>query len=318
MKVESKMNDEKIKELAKGAARKWLNYPPCSSDRKLDELSGIISEAITAAISEEKAETELWRNRASERREFAQRQLSRVCNAEHLADTTHALNQQLRNKLTALQSENKSLTTKLVEIGSKLVDAESENKSLKENNARLLKDLDDLRKGDATLLDIAVRNGAMTIEVCSEVARVLAQQFYTLLTEKGGENYLEMHLNSKEGKTIVVTVRWEQGKTPHQLRQIAEQERDALRAQIHDLCHDKHVEGPVKPEEFCSGCEEFQKKLFGHSPIQALREKVEKLTAQHKAFKAVVEMAWEDRREDSPIEYIGKLAEAKCNEDFGL
>ena len=31
----------------------------------------------------------------------------------------------------------------------------------------------------------------------------------------------------------------------------------------------------------------------------------------------IIEMAWEDRREDSPIEYIGKLAEAKCNLNCG-
>jgi hypothetical protein len=50
-----------------------------------------------------------------------------------------------------------------------------------------------------------------------------------------------------------------------------EEENAKLRQQIHDLCHDKHVTGPVTPDEFCAGCEAFQKKLFGHSPIEALR-----------------------------------------------
>jgi hypothetical protein len=50
-----------------------------------------------------------------------------------------------------------------------------------------------------------------------------------------------------------------------------EAERDALRAQIHDLCHDIHTQQPVTPQEFCDGCEAFQVKLFGESPITQLR-----------------------------------------------
>lgn len=45
-----------------------------------------------------------------------------------------------------------------------------------------------------------------------------------------------------------------------------------LHQQIHDLCHDLHVKGPVTPAEFCYGCEQFQKKIFGESPIESLRE----------------------------------------------
>lgn len=46
-----------------------------------------------------------------------------------------------------------------------------------------------------------------------------------------------------------------------------------LRAQIHELCHDKHLTNPaVTVAEFCGGCEAFQVKLFGCSPIAALRE----------------------------------------------
>lgn len=41
---------------------------------------------------------------------------------------------------------------------------------------------------------------------------------------------------------------------------------ERLTAQIHDLCHDKHTQGPVTPEDFCAGCEVFQIKLFGRSP----------------------------------------------------
>jgi hypothetical protein len=57
----------------------------------------------------------------------------------------------------------------------------------------------------------------------------------------------------------------------------AEGEASGLREQIHDLCHDKHVQGPVTPQEFCGGCEAFQLKIFGHSPIAELRASREKL-----------------------------------------
>lgn len=50
---------------------------------------------------------------------------------------------------------------------------------------------------------------------------------------------------------------------------------ERLTAQIHDLCHDKHTQGPITPEEFCNGCEQFQVSLFGRSPIADLRAQLE-------------------------------------------
>lgn len=61
-----------------------------------------------------------------------------------------------------------------------------------------------------------------------------------------------------------------------------ETETIALRAQIHDLCHDKHLVGaPVTPQEFCNGCEAYQMKLFGESPIAKLRETIADLIKAH-------------------------------------
>ena len=73
-------------------------------------------------------------------------------------------------------------------------------------------------------------------------------------------------------------------KTCEQLR-IAAADRilqiEALQAQIHDLCHDQHTQGPVTPEAFCKGCEEFQMKLFGRSPIAELNAENERLRREH-------------------------------------
>lgn len=52
-------------------------------------------------------------------------------------------------------------------------------------------------------------------------------------------------------------------------------ERDTLHAQVHAFCHDLHVTNPaVTPQAFCDGCEAYQQKLFGTSPITDLRAEV--------------------------------------------
>lgn len=42
--------------------------------------------------------------------------------------------------------------------------------------------------------------------------------------------------------------------------------------EFQNLCHNK--EKSVTPEEFCAGCEEYQKKLFGESEITKLKERI--------------------------------------------
>jgi hypothetical protein len=68
-----------------------------------------------------------------------------------------------------------------------------------------------------------------------------------------------------------------------------------LRQQIHDLCHDKHVAGPVTPQDFCDGCEAFQVKLFGTSPIAELRAEAERLRARVRVLLEVNEANGTDK-----------------------
>jgi hypothetical protein len=105
------------------------------------------------------------------------------------------------------------------------------------------KDFADLSTNRATLRDIAVRNGNMTVEVATDTAAYFASLFYSLLEAQDAENYLEMQLKEKPGPRMetefsapaepekgfpdphIVTLvlqRWN-GKTPHQMRQIAEE-----------------------------------------------------------------------------------------------
>ena len=46
---------------------------------------------------------------------------------------------------------------------------------------------------------------------------------------------------------------------------------------------------------------------------KVLIPKITQLLGEIKTYRKVIDMAWEDRRDDSPVEYVGKLAEAKCN-----
>lgn len=106
------------------------------------------------------------------------------------------------------------------------------------DNDCLKKDLDDLVRNRTTLYDLAVKNGAITAEMGTETARIIANQFAMLLRERGAKNYLEMQFNSPDvpGETLCLTLRWYNGKTPDQLKREAE-------AKLSDVFLDK----PPKP-----------------------------------------------------------------------
>lgn len=102
---------------------------------------------------------------------------------------------------------------------------------------RLKTEFADVESGKTTLIDMAISNGSLTASVGSEMCGVMAAQFAELLKEKGGPNYLEMQFTDRREPRMrmVLTLRWEDGKTPHELRAEAEQERDTLRAENAEL-----------------------------------------------------------------------------------
>jgi hypothetical protein len=111
---------------------------------------------------------------------------------------------------------------------------ESDLAAARAENDKLRTDFANLEAGRATLFDLAVRNGTITAEVGSEACQVMAAQFSELLREKGGENYMEMHLTDTryEGEKLVVTLRWHKGKTPDEMRRLAEGREQRLRAAL--------------------------------------------------------------------------------------
>jgi hypothetical protein len=55
--------------------------------------------------------------------------------------------------------------------------------------------------------------------------------------------------------------------------------------------------------------------LIPTKSLQEILDRCDRAEAAGAAYKHVIQLAWEDRRDDSDVEYIGKLAEARCNGD---
>ena len=85
---------------------------------------------------------------------------------------------------------------------------------------------------EATLRDLSIGNGFInaTFEegAVQPILDALADQF----VESGASNYIEMQLHSKAALSLLFTLQRVDGKTPHQLRAEAENERDSLRAKV--------------------------------------------------------------------------------------
>lgn len=78
--------------------------------------------------------------------------------------------------------------------------------------------------GKATIEDLAIRNGALTLTVSTEMVHVMAAQMAAVLDGNNAENYVEMQMNHKDGRRFAVIVQRCEGKTPHQKRIEAENE----------------------------------------------------------------------------------------------
>lgn len=78
--------------------------------------------------------------------------------------------------------------------------------------------------GKATIEDIAIRNGSVTLTASTEMVHVMAAQMVAVLDGHGAENYVEIQMNHRDGRRFAVTVQRCDGKTPHEKRMEAEDE----------------------------------------------------------------------------------------------
>ena len=92
---------------------------------------------------------------------------------------------------------------------------------------RLQDNLNLSMQGELSIESLVMKDGKLDITLRSRLVSILAQGFFDMLQELDAENYVECsfwHEPSKQA--FALTAKRYKGKSPHQLRMIAEAERD--------------------------------------------------------------------------------------------
>ena len=99
-------------------------------------------------------------------------------------------------------------------------------------NAKLRIALVEKVTSETILRDLSVRNGSINATFEGGAIQLMVEALATQFVESGAANYIEMQFHSEATGPLLFTLQRVDGKTPHQLRAEAEQERDALRAEV--------------------------------------------------------------------------------------
>lgn len=112
----------------------------------------------------------------------------------------------------------------------------------------------------------------------------MANCFVGVLESLQAPNYIEHRLESPDGKRVIVTLQKWNGKTPHELRQQAEEERDRERARAEkaeaDAKHVRHINSTLATELVEAGKEieaQRDRAIAAEAALTAAREKVKGL-----------------------------------------
>lgn len=162
--------------------------------------------------------------------------------------------ERLRDDCDALRADKATLQQMTYSLKDRLEVAENEN-------AKLRIALAEKVTSETTLRDLSVGNGSINATFDGGAMHLLVDAFANQFEESGAANYIEMQFHSNVTGPLVVTLQRVNGKTPHQLRAEAEQERDALRA-------------AVQHEADC---------------VEACKSKIEQLRAENAALRAKIE-----------------------------
>ena len=85
---------------------------------------------------------------------------------------------------------------------------------------------------EATLRGLNVGSGFINATFEEGAVQPMLDALADQFVESGSSNYIEMQLHSKTAISLLFTLQRVDGKTPHQLREEAEKERDVLRADL--------------------------------------------------------------------------------------
>ncbi len=113
--------------------------------------------------------------------------------------------------------------------------AEAEREHLRAENERLRELLAEKLIDSTMLTGIDIDRNALSLSANGGICKIMADSFAQILHEGKVINYVEAFFSSSkhpEMGQIVVTIKKETGKTPHQLRLEAEKERDVLRDEV--------------------------------------------------------------------------------------
>ena len=99
-------------------------------------------------------------------------------------------------------------------------------------NAKLHIALAEKITSETTLRDLRVVNGSINATFEGGAVQLMVDALADRFVESGAPNYIEMQFHGKATGPLLFTLQRVDGKTPHQLRAEAEQERDALRAEV--------------------------------------------------------------------------------------
>lgn len=111
----------------------------------------------------------------------------------------------------------------------------AERDELRAERDRAMEALGDDVAARTMIEDLRMQGGGLEMQFSGGASGLLAQAFVDALDAYAAANYLEVSFDSAKHGRIVVTTQKVAGKTPHQLRKEAEQERDELQAQVEAL-----------------------------------------------------------------------------------
>ena len=107
--------------------------------------------------------------------------------------------------------------------------------AVEKENTKLREALAEKVTSEIVLRDLSVGNGSINASFEGGAVHLFVDSLANQFVESGAANYIEMQFHSEATGQLLLTLQRVNGKTPHQLREAAEKERDELRDRIEEM-----------------------------------------------------------------------------------